>query len=363
MKKAFIMSAKYSPGHFSHMLAYYKLFEESNYQPYLFVDNQYNSFLINYNEFQSIVLDTYFDVIPDILLIYNLSSKDMKYVKQLKRKNAKLKVYFVYHEPWYGFKRWICDVIKHNESIVDSLKTLCKRCFFIGSVLKNADKVILSSNKAVDFYVKNCIKYNKNYALFPLVFIDESSGDNNSLIKDKKYFSFISTATAAKNFDVFIKYIKYKSRKDKDALFQIATRTDITSYIDSEIRSLIDSKRLIVNYGHSLSNAEINYAYAISCCTWMLYKRSTQSGVLCKAMMFGSPVIASDIGSFKEFVEGSNGIVLNENYSFQDIDKAYESIISELESFSQNARKTFLNKFLYVNQVERFRKLLLNNYL
>ena len=97
MKKAFIMSAKYSPGHFSHMLAYYKLFEESNYQPYLFVDNQYNSFLRDYNKFQSIVLDTYFDVIPDILLIYNLSSKDMKYVKQLKRKNAKLKAYFVYH--------------------------------------------------------------------------------------------------------------------------------------------------------------------------------------------------------------------------------------------------------------------------
>lgn len=357
MKKAFIMSAKYSPGHFSHMLAYYKLFEESNYQPYLFVDNQYNSFLRDYNEFKSIVLDTYFDVIPDILLIYNLSSKDMKYVKQLKRKNAKLKVYFVYHEPWYGLKEWVYDLIKHNESMVHSFKAL-GRYIYAKPVLKIADKVILSSNKAVDFYKKNCIKYNKNYDLFPLVFTDESSSDNTSLIKDKKYFSYISTAVAAKNFDVFIKYIKYRSRKDKNALFQIATRTDISSYIDSEIQSLIDSKRLIVNYGHSLSNAEINHAYAISCCTWMLYKRSTQSGVLCKAMMFGSPVIASDIGSFKEFVDGSNGIVLNENYSFQDIDKAYGSIMSELESFSQNARKTFLNKFLYVNQVERFRKLL-----
>lgn len=360
MKKVFIMSAKFSPGHFSHMLAYYKLFEELDYQPYLFVDNRYNSFLRDYKEFQSIIINTSFDVIPDILLIYNLSSKDMKYVKQLKRKNANLKVYFVYHEPWYGFKRWICDVIKHNESVIDNIKAL-GRFIFSKSVIKNANKVILSSNKAVDFYVKNCIKYNKNYVLFPLVFIDESIDNNTSLIKEKKYFSFISTAAAAKNFDLFIKYIKYRSRKDKDALFQIATRTDISRYIDSEIKSLIDNNRLIVIHGHSLTNDEINYAYAISCCTWMLYRRSTQSGVLCKAMMFGSPVIASDIGSFKEFVDGSNGIVLSQNYSFQDIDNAYGSIMSELESFSQNARKTFLNKFLYVNQIERFRKNVLSN--
>lgn len=351
MKNAIIMSAKYAPGHFSHMIAYSKLFESVGYKPVMLIDKQYKNLKKEYTEYKYETFDNIYSIKANVLLIYNMSIFDSRYIKILKKKNPNIKILFVYHEPWFGFKKWITDLLKRNESIKDSIKTL-GRFFFVQGILRNADKILLPSNKAVEYYKKMCIKYNKNYFLFPLVFTDES--EESIELTDKKYFSFISTVQNSKNFELFIKYIKYKAKKDSKIRFQIVTRSDISAHLDDELKILIKKGVLLVNYGHDLTNAEINHAYKISNCTWMLYNRSTQSGVLCKAMMFGSPVIASDIGSFREVVDGNNGLILSDKYSLEDIEKSHETILRDLESYSKNSRKTFLNKFYYKNQISKF---------
>lgn len=358
MERVYILSAKYAAGHFSHMIAFYQLFEELNMEACLLLDKGYAGFLAEYPEYRATSLDEADSVPADILLIYNLSTKDSTIISSMRKRNPELKVFFVYHEPWYGFRGWLCDCLKHNEALLGSIKAF-GRHLFSRRVLHLADCILLASNVAIENYKKYDANLNKKYRYFPLIFLDEAG--NTADLDEKKYFSYIGTAVGAKNFLNFLEFIKYRAKKDATSLFQIATPTDISQYLDSEITNLIAQNRLIVNHGHNLTNAEINHAYSISNCTWLLYKRSTQSGVLCKAMMFGSPVIASDIGSFSETVDGKNGIILPSGYSLEDVDRAYEQICNNLKAYSENARTAFLDIFYYSNQIERFSKEILHN--
>ena len=357
MRHAYILSAKYAPGHFSHLIAFYKLFEELNFEPCLLLAEKYRDFISKTSKVNSVLLADVASIKADILLIYNLSMQDVKIVDVMRGKNPCLKVLFVYHEPWYGFGSWFSNYIKHNESFLGSVKAFGRHLFAIG-VLHRSNCILLASNRAVEIYKRYDARLNENYHFFPLIFSDEAG---NAINFGKTYFSFIGTADTSKNFELFLEFIRHRARHDALASFKIATRIDISKYIDSELSELVSKERLIINHGHNLTNEEINHAYSISKCIWNLYKQSTQSGVLCKAMMFGSPVIASNIGSFSEIVNGKNGIVLADGYSVEDIDRAYDKIIGNLEEYSKNARETFLKNFFYKNQVTRFSETLIND--
>lgn len=69
IKTVYIISAKFAPGHFSHMLAYYQLFKQSGYDPYLLVDNEYRDFLSDYPEYHSVILKKGIKIKADMLLI------------------------------------------------------------------------------------------------------------------------------------------------------------------------------------------------------------------------------------------------------------------------------------------------------
>ena len=351
MRKVYIMSAKFAPGHFSHMLAYYKLFEESEYYPVLYLDREYEAFVREISGYRYKYIDNSSNIYADIVLIYNLSKSDLHHIRIFEKVNDKTKFIFVYHEPWFGIKEVSQNLLSRKESVTESIKVI-GRYFFAIPELKKSSMIILPSEKAYKDYKNHCFHYNKKCCIFPLVFTDECNHKID--MGRKKYLSFISTAARSKNFELFLSYIKYKSRKDPNSLFQITTRTNVDKYIDNELLSLIQSGRLILNHGHDLSNSEINHAYEISNCVWLLYSRSTQSGVMCKAMMFGSPVIGSDLGSFSEIIDGSNGLVLSDGYSLEDIEKSHEKILKDLEFYSKNSRKTFLNNFYYKNQISKF---------
>ncbi|MCM1461748.1 MAG: glycosyltransferase [Bacteroides sp.] len=335
------------------MEAYYRLFSVCNYSVQLFVDRNYSEFLKEAGDYNFHYTDE--DVkIPDILFIFNLSIEDHKIVKKFKSANPSMKTFFVYHEPWLGYSKWFTDMIRQNESLKDSIRAY-GRWVFVKDVLRKSERIILPSDMACEYYKRNCIKYNPNYTFFPLVFTDEAK---DFQAYKKEYFSFIATASESKNFELFVKYIKHRAENDEQALFQIVTRSDISGFIDNSLKKLVDEKRLILKYGKPLSNAEINEAYARSNCTWLLYKRSTQSGVLCKSFMFGAPGIASDLGSFGEFIDGRNGIILGDNYNFQDIDKAYDKIKSENSEYSKGARETFLKAFCWENKINEFKEII-----
>lgn len=357
MPTAYVMSAKFAPGHFSHTLAFYRLFEACGFEPSLFLCDGYRSFLDAAPDYRAVPLDASAPA-PDILLIYNLSMDDMRYVRPFLRENPSMRVWFVYHEPWPGFAAWAAHFLRGRESFAESVKAF-GRYVFVRPLMKHVETVLLPSDAARSRYEAHCAGFNRNarYRTFPLVFTDEAQGVSIDA-SERKYFSFIATAWRNHGFDRFLDYVRYKA-PDPSVFFRIATRSDIRAALrDRTLQSLIRQGRLLVRQGRPLSNDEINRAYASSGCTWSLYRRSYQSGVLCKAMMFGSPVIASEAGSFREFVDGDNGVSLSADASLDEIDRAYQEIRRRGPEMSDAARRTFLNVFDYRVQIDAFRNLI-----
>lgn len=354
MNKAWILSAKFAPGHFSHMIAYYELFRAVGYEPLLYLTEEYRPFCEEVPDCRCAFLPEKPSDLPDVILLYNLSSHDRKIIKRLRRENPYVRLFYVHHEPWMGLGSWLSDLFSGRESFIDSLKTWVRH-ILVRPIVKNCERVLCPSEKAYELYRARCMRLNPRVSVFPLVFTDEA-GEILSA-EEKKYFSFVATVQNAKNFTGYLNYIKHRAAVDPASRFMIATRTDISSYLDAALREMMASGRLVVTHGHPLSNEEINRAYAESKCLWMLYSRSTQSGALCKSFMFGTPVIASDIGSFREYVDGENGVVLQAGYSFADIDAAYERILGAERAYSESARQTFLREFLWTSQKELFSQL------
>ena len=403
---ALIMSAKFAPGHFSHMLAFYRLFEASGFHAALYVRDAYQSFADDAPEYRCFTLDAPEVHAPDILLIYNLSMTDMNYIRRFRRENPSMRVWFVYHEPWAGFRAWAAHLLRGRESLTESVKAL-GRYAFVQPVMRQTETVLLPSEEALSCYRVHCAGFHPQTRarMFPLVFTDEaeemrvaspdgesqgiraappdsesqknsaalSDGDsekirvappdsesekNSVAPPERRYFSFIATAIRNHGFDLFLDYVRYKAA-DPDALFRIDTRSDIRRALrDDVLQRLIREKRLLIRQGRPLSNAEINAAYASSACVWLFYRRSFQSGVLCKAMMFGAPVIASDTGSFREFLDGDNGVLLPVGAGNDDIDRAYETIKARQREMSGAARETWLRRFDYRAQLDAFQEII-----
>ena len=350
-----VMSAKFAPGHFTHLIGLYQLCRSCGLTPSLLLDPGYTLFLKESPEYDHIALPLEKEgTAPDTLLIYNQSLQDLRIIGTLRKRNPVMKVILVIHEPWNGYRAWLSDFFHGREALRPTIAVM-GRYVFARLLLPRVQTVLLPSQEAFRNYQKICARYNPNSAILPLLCSDEYSTTN---IGEKKYFSFVSTATNSHNFKLFLDYVKYKSARDPEALFQIATRSDVSASLDSDLQDLMHQGRLLINHAHSLSNTEINRTYASSNCTWMLYGRSTQSAALCKSFMFGSPVIASDIGSFQEFVDESSGIILKEGYSLEDIDQAYTRILANLKQYAQGARDAFFRLFHYEEYMESFQKIL-----
>lgn len=352
MKKVFVFSNKFSPAHFSHLVAFYKSFKELNYNCVLVIDKEYKKFLDSYND----IIDYKFNSElteadkADVIIIYNISTIDNKYINLVKKENGK--VFVIIHEPWNGAKKTIRNYLARREPLKETIKSFARK-HYLNKMLKNKARVIVCSNNALNVHSKYC-KKNINANVFPLIFEDENKSKIN--INDKKYFSFIGSATPAHGFNEYIQFAK--NNQNEDILFQIATSSHIKDYLmDEDIQNMIKNNKLVVKEGKYMSNEEINEAYMNSIATWMVYKRSTQSGVICKSWMFGTPVICSLVGSFDEYVDGENGVIL-ETTSNQEILKQYFEIKSKLTVMSESSRNSFDKYFNYKHKLDLLKKII-----
>lgn len=340
MKKVLVFSNKFSAAHFSHLVAFYKSFKELGYECSLILDRKYDNFIKEYNEDLNYKYNdnlTKNDV-ADYIVIYNISKLDKKYINIIKTNNTKISV--IIHEPWCGVFNTLKNYLSKREPLSEIIKSFGRK-YYLSKLLKLNSNVIVCSNNALNIYKK----YNKKknvVNVFPLIFADEQ--DKKCNIKGKKYFSFIGSSTPAHGFDEYIKFIK--ENKKSDMLFQIATSSNISSYLEDNIlKQMIKEHKLIVKEGRYLSNKEINDAFRNSIVTWMVYKRSTQSGVICKSWMFNTPVICSNIGSFKEYIDKGNGRILD-NLTSENITKCYNEICDNLNELAISSRNSF-EKFFY----------------
>jgi glycosyltransferase involved in cell wall biosynthesis len=334
------------------MIAYAKLFIELGYDVFLFLSKDYSK-MIEGQEIPVYFLEKGIHYPEaDLILFQNVSTVNYKVAAYYKKLGTK--VFYVYHEPFHSVSEYL------KEGIKQTIKAIVAHHFSV-KLLKLSDLVIVPSNFALKLYQKNDMKHCKNVVVIPLLFDDELKGPLKT--NKKEYFSYIGHAVIGHSFDVYLDSIKYAYRNGSELKFMIATRTNLNRLLrrDKILQEMISNGILQIIHGRPLKNSEINEAYLKSFCVWNVYRRNTQSGVLPKAFMFGTPVLASNVGSFGEFIrEGENGLIIDKT-AMKDFDlilASVEDIKRNLVFYSKNARETFLKIFFYKNCIENFRTIL-----
>lgn len=331
------------------MIAYAKLFKEIGSSVILWLDQDYRNIVAN-SEFPIIWFPEEKPQTVDILFLVNPSTKNHVISQSFKCKGTR--IIYLYHEPWESFRQYL------KEGLKQALKATVAH-YFSSKLLPLVDLVIVPSEYALKLYNRLDIRYNKKVIKIPLLFDDELSGTIS--VAEKEYFSYIGHAVKGHAFDKYIESIKYIYRKGENLKFEIATQTDLSNLVarDKILKEMIKKGILKISHGRPLTNSEINAAYKRSFCVWNVYRRSTQSGVLPKAFMFGTPVIASSIGSFPELVKTSyNGELIKNSSDFISIEKNLTLIKKNFQTYSRGARKSFEEIFYYKSNVNKLKSII-----
>jgi glycosyltransferase involved in cell wall biosynthesis len=196
----------------------------------------------------------------------------------------------------------------------------------------------------------------------PLLFDDEIGGERFERMKNyKRSFGFVGTACRSHGFDEFVAFAKYAIRNGSDIPFTIATGVDLTRVLraDSDLSRMVSEGRIRLHHGQKLSNDEINQHYLQCFCVWNVYRRSTQSGVLPRAFMAGSPVLASRVGSFSEYVRtGITGEFVDSDADPAVILEVVESMRKHSLTYVEECRKTFKGIFYWRSNLSKLAEII-----
>lgn len=351
MKKAAIVSARFNPAFVQHAIAYAKALRELGLEVEFFLDPGYAGF----PEFDS-VAPAVFDFTIEksethsYAVFLNASARNVAMARHFKRRGAR--VIYLYHEPWN--LSW--DYLR-REGIEATAKTILAHRVTV-PMLKIADSIFLGSQYGLQLYRAADIRYNQNAHYFPHIYDDEAGAPADRQPERKIYFAYIGNTSRPHGFDQFVATMRELLRRGLDMHFLIASKNPLPSSAASDDLLRDNANRVKLVCGRPLKSAEINRCYAESFCVWNLYRRSTQSGVLPKAFMFGAPVIASNLGSFPEFVrDGWNGKFASTG-DIGGIVNALEDMRSRQREYAANCRATFLETFYYKSRLADLERLL-----
>ena len=343
MQTALIISLNFNPGHVSHMVASYMQCEELGYSACCYVNPAFERFLP-----QGFSKVTSNEKCPHAAIAIFLfpSQKNLPLIWKLRRRGTK--IYYIFHEPlapmsvywkagfgWkYLIKLWVIDHIS-------------------ALTVKASDAVLIPSERAVGYYEANKLYKNQNYHYLPLMYDDEMQERHARM--PRMYFSYIGTIAADHSFDEFIAFVEWAVKNEKlpEAKFLIATKS---AYQPSPF--LQESSRITILQGRPLSDEEINAYYASTLVVWNAYERTTQSGVLAKSFMFGTPAIVLRKNLSEFTTEGKEVVAIDDNKSFEQIENACKEILSHFNTYSEACRSRFQKTFYYRNYNETLNRII-----
>ena len=275
--RALIISLNFNPGHVSHMVASYKQCEELGYKSVYYVDSAFCPFLPKGSCVNIASGGIVFKV--DLAVFLFPSQKNLPLIWKLRRQGAK--VVYIFHEPLapmriyceagfskkYLAKLWVIDYIN-------------------ALTVKWSDYILLPSEKAVKYYEENSRYTNKDYHYLPLMYSDEREERHTRM--PRLYFSYIGTVAADHSFNEYLDFVEWAVTNNRleGVNFMVGTKSkfDIPE-------ALKNSNRITIHQGKPMTDEEINAYYSSSIAVWNAYARTTQSGVLAKSFMFGTPAV------------------------------------------------------------------------
>lgn len=338
--KALIISLNFHPGHVSHMVASYKQCEELGYQSIFYVDYEFENYLPH--ECRILINGRHSCPVTDIAIFLFPSQKNLPLIWKMKRKGVR--VVYIFHEP--------LSPMSDYRKAGFSYKYLAK-LWVINRIsqltVKWSNLILLPSRKAVDFYEKNPLYKNRNYHYLPLMYDDEKLERHDFI--PRTYFSYIGTVAADHSFDEFLNFVEWAIKENKmpELRFLIATKSSFTV---PDI--LKDSQRITIHQGSPLTDEEINAYYASTIVVWNAYARTTQSGVLAKSFMFGTPALVLHKNCNEFAQDGIEIKAIEDNTNKDEIAAAIEEVKKNFLFYSSNCRKRFMESFYYRQYNEQF---------
>ncbi|MGA8110528.1 MAG: glycosyltransferase [Acidobacteriaceae bacterium] len=346
-----LASLRFNPAFVQHLVAFGKALQALDYGIVFLLDPGYDAFAELaalgrvVHETGSLQGET-----SSHAIFLNTAVQNLEVAGSLKRRGTR--IVYVYHEPWKpriaylmtdGFFTEIRAAAAHRVSV---------------PLLKLADTVILESGYALGKYGEYDGHRNRNAVYFPQIYDDEAGEGTAERAEARPYFSYIGNISRVHGFDQYVRFIRECFRRREEARFLIASRLPLP---ESVLRDRIigaNADRIEIRCGRPLQNHEINRCYAQSAAVWNLYRRSMQSGVLPKAFMFGTPVIASRVGSFPEYVEeGVTGRFASAK-DHDGIRAALDDIRARAGEYAAHCRQAFLETFYYKARIADLEKLL-----
>jgi glycosyltransferase involved in cell wall biosynthesis len=174
-----------------------------------------------------------------------------------------------------------------------------------------SNKIFFYSNFALKQYVEHNSKQNKtlcNIRLRPYTYI---STYRKNKIKENQYILFFGRISYYKGLDILIKSIKIVLLSYPNEQFLIAGDFRNNADLLIEIK---DEKNISIINNH-IEIEELAGIISKSKFVVCPYRDATQSGVLMTSFAMDKPVIATNVGSFPEYIEhGVNGLLSNPNH-------------------------------------------------
>lgn len=350
-RKAALISLRFNPGFVQTLIGYAKALEELGVSVDFLVNPHYEQF--KEAESAAPLISYRGGAAPkswDIAIFLNPSVDNYRLGLQLKAGGAK--ILYLYHEPWQLSLAYV-----RNEGLRAAVRAAAAHRATT-PVLRLADRILLPSKTALEAYRKIDGRHNPHAVYFPLIFEDSAPNSVADLLAQKRYFSFIGNPCRSHGFDHYIAAIRHGILAGDQTKFLIASRFPIPKAVLRDPLLQKHSDRIAIHCGRPLGEEEINRFFAASFCVWNLYRRSTQSGVLPKAFMFGTPVIAGQVGSFPEFVQdGWNGR-FSDARDMESVWTAVRDMREDLPRFSRNCRSAFREVFYYRSNLNVLRNIL-----
>ena len=344
MESALVISLNFHPGHVSHMVASCRQMVELGYESIYCVAEGFVNFLPK----DSRICVYGKDDLPKVSIAIFVfpSQKNLLLIRKLKKQGAK--IVYIFHEPLAPMKEY--------RKAGFSYKYLMKLWVInrISSLtVKWSDVVMLPSKKAMDFYHANPLYQNENYHYLPLLYDDERTTE--LAMKERKYFGYIGTVAADHAFNEYLEFVKWAIAGNRlpQLQFLFATKSEF-----KVPQVIAESPRVIIQKGKPLSDDEINNYYASTYVVWNAYARTTQSGVLAKSFMFGTPaiVLKKNLSEFTE--DGKEVVAIDDNNSFEQIENAVLKITDSFDKYSDSARKRFESTFYYRRYNKEFESII-----
>ncbi|WP_345969904.1 glycosyltransferase family 4 protein [Sulfurimonas sp. HSL1-6] len=157
-----------------------------------------------------------------------------------------------------------------------------------------------------------------------------------NLPQDRKVILFFGQIKKVKGLDLLLKALAEVITKEPSALLVIAGKVWKDDY--SEYENIIE-KYGLANYVDQrigyVDNDDVPHYFNAADLVVLPYRKIYNSGVLIRSMSFGTPVLASDFGPFKEFIiPGKNGFLF-EAENVESLAENLHEIMADMTSLKQ----------------------------